>query len=472
MPSIRRTRESFERALLPAAVVIIHAVYLFAVLRLVHQKGHFVGDDILGFWQSRTLTFADYVFEPINVHYVPLHRLATWAVDRWAPMRFAPALLFLAALHSAAVAFLYLTLEQLRRTTINWVVVCLYATHVYGGVLLLWWSSGLHRLPYLSLSIAGAYFFVRHLKTGATRPLWAVTACFLLAFGFYPKAALIPLYLAGVALCLRDRFVLRTTTWVALAGWAFISAVYSISVRVFNTDLQHTNFDLGFQVQWQWISWNVFLYSTLGDVLDVGVVPTKAVALCWLMFAGYTIHRNRANWTTWAVAVVAISANFALLGVSNRTVAFGHYTAYAYRYYFELSFLLALFGGIALQKASVGAPRKARWPSSLAIAGALTLVAALSYQRFSALLIAKYRNSHQAAQYYAELERSVAALPKTDEPLWFAEGYIPPYILPLRNEYGRIRVLLELYGVKARFTRSKRRAQYRIANDGAILALD
>ncbi len=190
------TRRGVSACALALAVVHSCLVAVFAV-----RHSHFQGDDIVGLYQSHQLSFWKYLATPIDVHFVPLHRLATYVLGRMAPANFPIAVGVMLALHLAAIFFLYRVLQLLRPSWINAVFVSWYATHVYIGVLFTWWTSGLHRLPYVLLLVSSLYGYLKYRWRPRAAGFLAVIASYSAAMGFFEKALLFPIVIGGVEVC-------------------------------------------------------------------------------------------------------------------------------------------------------------------------------------------------------------------------------------------------------------------------------
>ncbi len=467
---------STRRRAVGALVGLTASVQLFLVAWLVLTHGHYVGDDLLGFWYARKQSMGAYLFNPINVHVVPLHRLASFVVDGVAPMKFPIAVLCLLLFHALGVVYLHRTLQLLQRSWVNLVFVAAYATHVYVGVLLMWWSSGLHRLPYIALSIMAIYYWVRHLKLGQRQSLYGVAACFVAAFGFYPKAMLIPLYLAAVTVSLASPgYRLRPRgAWLLVVG-GLVSLAYTAAVGHHAGEYAtRVHLSLAFQLEFQRLSWSVLIESTMGRVLGTVQGISLGLWLCWAAIVALTVALRPRNAIVWLAALVTISTNIAVLGLSDRAAAYGHFVAFAYRYYFELLFLLVLFLAMAVQ-ATI--PRlTAIWrPPEFAprvLAAVLVLgVAASSYEQFASLVDSRFPASAVARRYFANLETDLRLL-EAQPPArrTFVDGFMPIEIMPLGTWNRSHQVLFELFRVDVAYG-PPARGSYLIGNDGRISEL-
>lgn len=130
------------------ATLVFVAVAIYAVAGAIFAwaHSHFLRDDFAGFFIAQHERLITAMAMPIDVHFVPLHRLVKHLVYAFAPMNFTLAVALLLAVHLGALALVY-ALQRLRDTRANAVLLFFYGTNVQLGVLFVWWTSGLHRLP-------------------------------------------------------------------------------------------------------------------------------------------------------------------------------------------------------------------------------------------------------------------------------------------------------------------------------------
>jgi hypothetical protein len=469
-------RKTFEAFAFTAA-----AVFAAAVICTAKRSSHFLTDDFAGFYLVATQPFWKAVLTPIDVHFVPLHRVVNELIQSMAPLDFGVALAVLTVFHGIAVVTLYATLRQLKDSPANAVLVFFYATNVYLGVLFLWWTSGLHRLPYIAFAIATVYHYVKFRRGRRRRSLLFAAACFAGALGFYAKAALIPLALLGVEICL-----LRGTPRRQLAGnflviSAFLAAalVYALLARAMvESPFAQLHLDAGLLLDFERRSFAILSEGVFGVVYLGLAFPVNAVLFAfWLVFIAYTIAREPKNAVVWITGVLVVAANIAVIAVSHRTERFGVSMANSYRYYFELMFLVVLFVGMALHNLPPRArpslfTRNPRWtPAWVALAsGLLALMAVMSFLRFEALLdTPRYLRHLRAKEFVENLTAGLDALrAERREDFAFVDGLAPRFLTGKTAAHiRRYSDLLKVFDFDARFDTAAPRL-YRITDLGEV----
>lgn len=175
-----------------AALWLILIVFTAQVAGFCAANAHYVYDDWDHLAKAHMQDVWTYLTGPIDLHVAPLHRLFSLAASRLIPVDFALAAWFLGGLHLLVSVLLYLTLQTINPHRYN-----LYITVVLSVSKTLidqnaWWSSALHRLPYVALTLGAILCYVRFHRS--RKPVFYVAALLLYvaAFGFYSKAILIP----------------------------------------------------------------------------------------------------------------------------------------------------------------------------------------------------------------------------------------------------------------------------------------
>jgi len=470
------SRRTFDAFAFAGAAVFAAAAVCFA-----KRNSHFLTDDFAGFYLVATQPFLKVLSTPIDVHFVPLHRLVTQLIYSIAPLDFGVALSVLVFFHGIAVVTLYATLRQLKESPVNAVLVFFYATNVYLGVLFLWWTSGLHRLPYIAFAIATVYHYVKYRRGRSRKSLLFAAACFAAALGFYSKAVLIPATLLGVEVCL-----LRGTPRRQLAGnllviSAFLAAavLYAVFTRaVIDSAFTQIHVDAGFLLDFERRSFAILSEGVFGVVYQGSAKLLNAVLFgFWVLFIAYTVARQPKNATAWIAGIALVAANVAVIAISHRTERFGLSIANSYRYYFELMYLVVLFAGIALHNL----PPRA-WPPSFAgnprwrpawVALACCLLAAMasmSFLRFASLLeLPRYRRHLQAKEFVENLTAGLDEL-RADrrDDFAFIDGLAPAFLTGKTAAHiRRYSDFLKVFEFDARFGTAAPRL-YRITETGEV----
>ncbi|HMJ14911.1 MAG TPA: hypothetical protein VK524_26040, partial [Polyangiaceae bacterium] len=261
---------------LTASVLGISVIFSSAVLVLIHGNSHFVGDDLIALAMTHSMSFHEFVIEPINEHFVPLHRAITYVANLLAPGNFAIALLVLYAFQAVSMLYVYRTLlllesrmhmapwvanrsgERLRplEEPVYWLLFGLFCVNVYLGPLYMWWTAGLHRLPFIAFSCIAVYYYLRFRFSGGGGSAVLCSAGVVLALGFYSKAMLLPWYLVGLEICLWSDTPprRRSRNWALLGALALGVVIYACVWAAVWTAMQpasarELNTDVRFQLQ-------------------------------------------------------------------------------------------------------------------------------------------------------------------------------------------------------------------------------
>lgn len=440
-------------------------VFALAAAAVAGGNSHFFRDDFAGFFLARSQPFWRILATPIDVHFVPLHRLVNQLVYSLAPLDFDVALAVLVAFHALAVATLYATLRALKDAPSNTVLVFLYATNVYLGVLFLWWTAGLHRLPYVALALVTLYHYLAYRRTARARSVVVAWLCFVAALGFYTKAALIPAVMLGMEICLLRETApgqLRKNGRV-IAAFVATSALYVLLARsLIASQFSQLHLEPGFLLEFELRSFAVLAAGVFGDVSRPWVAPANFIFMgAWLAFAAYTIARAPWNAVVWAVAITLVALNFGVVAVSQRTVRYGLSLAATPRYYFELMFIVVLFVAMALHNLPARSPIAAlarhpgrRLAMTLVASGMLLALAVVSFAHFESLLeTRRYRRNRDAKVFVDNLRADLDALRRRPQGEFaFVDGLVPSYLTGKSADHvRRYSKFLGIFGFEARF---------------------
>jgi hypothetical protein len=358
---------------------------------------------------SRNLPFWKYLFTPIDVHRVPLHRLASYILVRVAPLNFVAAEAVLLAFHLFGCIFLFATLDKIRRTPWNSVLVAYYAMNVYLASQLFWWTAGLCRLPYALFSSAATFFYLKFRSDGTRLSFSLVVLSIALSLGFFAKGVLIAAQLAVLELVLRwrDKKAPRASTTNGLrpSVRTLLAVALAMSVAYVGIwraatppSLREASFDPRFLVLHMKWSWAVFGLGTAGYLFEDAPSVGLWVGLAWAVALAYSVVRRRATLVTWASLIVLVSLSVYAGTSQARERLVGPFAALlADRYYFELMPILVLFVAIALdelrpsgvEKASPERPL-ASWSGAVLVVAGLCLLSANSSRSVERLFATRY----------------------------------------------------------------------------------
>lgn len=442
-----------------------------------YSRSDFQGDDIVGFFQARKLPFLKYLATPIDVHLVPLHRLATYMLGRFAPANFGLAVAALLACHLAAIFFLYRALEVLHPTWLNAVLVSWYATHVYIGVLFTWWTSGLHRLPYVMFLAIATHAYVKYRWRPRLSGLLAVVGAYVAGLGFFEKAGLYPLVLAGVEACIwRGSSVVTRNALMRL--YAALGAVGLLYFALWRHAVGPHWATIGggssFLLTYLKLSWFMLLQSASGHVYD-GAGWGLAILLVLVVA---TVARRLDAAFVWMVGAVVVSICLEASGLSPlRAEVYGASLSLAHRYYPDVMIVFVLFAALACHRSSgtlaAREPRPiftalARCACPWSAAAASFAVAAVSLRASTGELEMIYANQPMIRTYMRNVAAGLEPLRHRTTPPRFVQGRVPPFVSPWEGWLSQHSLYVEALGVHAHFV-SKSRHAYRILPTGRVV---
>ncbi|HEX3594062.1 MAG TPA: hypothetical protein VHU80_03140 [Polyangiaceae bacterium] len=470
------------RRILAALPLAIGVAYTLALVVFAYRYSTFVGDDLSAFYLAKTRPFGAYLIGFMGGQMVVLHRLVTYLLYRLSPMNFLPAVLVLGALHLTSAWYLYRTLETMRRSRVNALLVAYYLMSAFVGIQLTWWSSGLHRFGYIACSAIAIHHYVRHAETGKNRDLWLVLFAGILAFGFYAKAVLVPAYCVAVALVSgvdtsgldRKKRWLRAGTVAALVT---LGVAYSlVLLRLMPPVARRLNTDLPYQLLFLQAGFRIFLGSLVDTALVLGAAPPLFFVAVTAAFVCYSSFRSRRALLAWALAVALVAANFLVVGLSSRTLIWRTEMVTEYRYYFELLFFVVLLAGAVFHELSNTPEGRfvARLDPRLTTAAALALLALHGYsstRTFRYLLRSNrlYATMPASRAFLANLREDLDALSHKGgaTPAFIDDGF-PIDLDVLDFSFRQYSQLFVVLGADFRFT-SVREARYAVGSDGHVV---
>ena len=366
-------------------------------------------------------------------------------------MNFVFSLVFLLACHLGAMFFLYRILDDLVPGYQNLILLFFYATNSYFASVLIWWSAGLHRFPYILLSLACMFYFLQYSKEKKGFYLCISIALFIVALGFYSKAVLIPVYLVCICICQQlispvenfRRYLLIALGWVVVAlfytAWLLFLRETGQAPVSFDTELIFEAWLLGMSVSAQALLPAAQLLGNNWLVISV-----------WLLVMLITSWRRPKVLIFWMLGVFCVALNVLVIAVSSRIEFFPAITAMVPRYHFEVVFLQVLFLGLILNAISVSANNSAaveprKWMKALLVP-VLFVYGAGSVDKSLILLEAQsdryYRPSVFARNLEGELD-NYASL----ESLNLVERNIPRFLTDgLLSSPMPLSTFLALYG--------------------------
>ena len=439
-----------------------------AFARLVCQRAYFRGDDYLGFYSVVTLPLRELLLMPIDVHFLPLHRLSTWLSYRTAPLDFAVTVGVMSALHLAGLWMLYRVLRLLGAGRLSAPLTALCATNLYFAVLLMWWTAGIARFPYILLTLVAIYHYLVFRRTGSWARVAVVAACVAGACAFFSKGLLIAGYLGALEVVLLPetsrRELVRNLGVVVIA--AGVAVAYRLLGNAFvSTAFQAPTIDWGSQLFALQLASLMLCQGIAGVLVTPGMsVANWLVVVAWLAFAVVTIVRDRFNVVVWLVGLATLAVNFLVITLSPRMVM-GPVVVLAERYYFDVMFLVVLFVAIALR-------RSARDAGGIVMLAwcVVALSGWSSWQSFHRLLESPgYDTLPFVRKYTSNLRTDLAAIRRMHpDTLDFVDGDVPRSLLGMAAmKMGRQSTFLLVFDPAIRIV-PHGRCLYAVRPDGTV----
>ncbi len=475
MPRLRRLAPE-ETVVLAASVLAL--AYTLSLLWLAHRNGSLRGDDIVFFSDARRSRFLDFIAEPMDVHAVPLHRAVTYLVTALGRPSFDRLLVFMAAVHVLGVVCLYRALETFAPNPGNAVATFWYATFVELICLFLWWTSALHRFPYVALSAMALYAYARFRREQTPRWALAVLLAVVAALGFFEKGVVIPLMLAAIEASLvfetdaRD----RARNWLLVGGIGAIALSYFAAWRcAVGHDWSALSLEPSRLLVYGASSLRMLLSATVGRVYEW----VWAAAVFWVLLIGVTIRRAPRTALLWISGLLVVTASLLSTGISvARFQVWGNMLPYySHRYYPDVMFVVVVFVALVWQRAfpsgaSALRGRRSRRLSATSAIMAMTALSMVSLISAHRLMKTSYPETLESKKYIDNVVAGIDALERTHRPLAFVDGTVPTHLNPLGGDSARHSILLHALGYRARFydVRLARRGRgvYRIADSGRI----
>jgi len=460
-------------------ILVWTGIFLITLLiaAFVRENSYFIADDYDHFIQAGKLPLLDFLATPIDVHYAPLHKLFSALILKLAPLNFDMALAVLLIFHGFSVYMLYRLLQELRASRLNLLIVFVYASNIFVFHPLLWWSAGIHRFPYILLSIVSLYSYVRYRRSRSIIDIACCYLAFALAFGFYSKAVLIPAYILGLELCLSWRQGLHRLVerfWLG-CSMLLVSLAYVIWYLEFSTITQQGP-SASIEVALQLIFQN---FKVLAVSLLFCSYTTPSLEFNWalvLFFIGCTFggfFKVRAALLPWSVLLALLFLNFAVIAASGRGQMFAEYLAFILRYYFEIMFIVAIFFSLIASAAQEKKIMQMFSMRSYNVVFSFCLVYALIALWFgSAYFHKNYGDSYRAtAGYMHNLITGLSNLPRST-PVLFSSAGLPSYVYgAFTNEPMPMEKILPLRYPNMSFV-PREQAQYEVDETGNVTLKD
>jgi len=467
-----RTRSAYTALLIGVIIIQLVLTYFFNT-----HISYYVADDIIAIERAHQRDFWRYVQTPIDVHRVPLHRAVNYLIHHLAPMNFAAATLFMLTCHALTLLVLYKLLQCLNAQALNRWLVLAYALNAFIPIPLHWWSAGLHRFPFVLASVISCYGFVRLIQSGKFSFAALALLAALIAAGFYIKAILIPILWLAILFCVMDlhdwRKNLRPFAAVAIAGslslayvgWYLHSNTYTL------TDSTDTN---GVVIEG----------ALLGISLTAQMLlqmPFRAefsfwINLAWVVALVAFAAKNSGAWRAISACLLLVTLNMLMISSSSRSSSMGVLIMFSPRYYFDVLFLIAIFGSLmcrnlgtlSVDQEPVSArdagvtPKNAAWRSQalwLLSATVIVMYAAAGWRTTLQNINPGATENHWLAARY---ERNLMADIARTEDINLVDAPVPNFFLyeAIENKPLMLSTYLAWHGLRPQFGQDNKALQY------------
>lgn len=360
--SVSRVVDWLDAPRLPWVVL---ALVFARVAWITLDEGTFRDDDFLGGHIALNHSLTESLLVPIDLHVVPLYRLVVGVLWRVAFSRYEVFALTLLAMHAAGLYVLYRLLRGWLDAHSSAWLLCLYAANAYVIVPLLWFSSGMHRFPFLLASLTSLLCYRNYRHSGRVAPLLGATLGCLAATLSYGKGPLSLLTLVGLELCLVEPATRRAGDQIVgpLRRWGglVVVAVPTVAATVFLRDYQAAHsaglhFDSGTLFAVERLCMNMLVH------LPFAAPTHPQVSSAWIVLPVVALLvvsglANRRVARIWLVFIGVLAANLAVLAISHRGASFGAAVCGIPRYRFELLHLVFLAVALALREVGDASPR-------------------------------------------------------------------------------------------------------------------
>jgi len=398
----------------------------------VVTNSYFIDNDIEHFSRANHSTFIDFILSPIDIHFVPLHRLFNYFIHRYFPMNFQVAVAILISCHVISLFYLYKLMRLLSAGPHNILLLFLYAGNAYLIVPLMWWSAGIHRFPYIMLSIMSIYYFVLFTNTNKIKNLIFSTSFYVIALGFYSKAVLIPVYLLAILF-----------TQIQHIPKKNLKQLYSIVIALILTSLVYTFFYLSSnQSAGPKIATNIpiiFETWTLGLSVIAQVLLSTTfsnenlllINILWFIAMIVTIKQHPSTLKYWILGIGLVALNVFMIAISQRVIHFGTYTSLIMRYHYEVIFIAIIFLnsiiGSYYKNNTTTPPPTYTLKHTIVIGISIFLYMYISYES-ATKLATDLGDRHQKAAVYGNNIESLILRHPTPKSLYLIDTLIPSYI--------------------------------------------
>ncbi len=463
------------------SAILIHSAIVVSVLL---RTSYFAGDDFGHFYNALNSDFLSFVSQPIDIHFAPLHRACTFVLYHSVGMNYPVAVSFLVFLFLISIVYLHVTLNVLFPSIHNYWITLIYATNAYFIPLSMWWSSGIHRIPYVLFSIVTICHYLIYRSNHKVFHLTISLFGFILALGFFEKSLLLPVYILLIEICLwqgagkreRSRNIITVLILIIIATTYIVARHGYLDRHSYGFD-----FDVSFFYNYTRLSFLILSQGLFAPLLLWrDVIDPIMFLIIWILLFIFSISKSKNSVTPWLAGCFVVLLNIVLILASPRASQFGLSNTKAYRYYFEITFLIAIFSRIILSNTngsfSFAKDKKKINSTKYAIVCVVVLIYT-TFSAFSSIEISKskaYDRYRMTRSYVDALLKDIRSLKKPDSvELPILPGKIPKYILglaPRNHQVAPYDRFLSLFDIKTKPSASAGYA-YAISAEGRLIKI-
>ena len=449
--------------------VLFYAVYIF-------RHSDFTNDDLDSLLLMRNSAFWSFLVTPIDVHFVPMHRLLTVLVYWLSPMNFGITVFISTGLHIATIVYLYRLLRLLDVGQASWLVVCCYAISVVPFFGMIWWAHAEHRFPYVFFAVYAAFHYLTWLRQGGRWHFLACVIAFFIGLGFYEKMVLLPAQMVAFGLFWNPRkFVTEWRHSMAIPFFiGILSLVYVVLYLSLKPQAGHVSIVLAVEAIVEFIK---MLGISITGVSLVDLSPTDQIGwsgqalfsvILWSAVFIFSVVRCRRSFWIWLGLLGILCLDYLPIALSNRVYLYAFVIAHQYRFGFEELFVVAIFLGLVLREIlpvtelALAGSRRRLAACLIVVFYAVSNILGLHFAIQQNLAIILQNDSHR---YMRNLRHDISRL--NDSSAGFEYSPLPRYmsIFDLVHDAGSV---LQLFEPTARIGLTKQVADYWISDDGHI----
>jgi hypothetical protein len=472
------------------ALLLLQAILFFAVT----QRSFFFLDDYIYFNDAQQQhSLLRYLLTPVlHVYPAPGDRLASFLLQRFAPLNFTVARAVLIVFLAGTTVLLRQLVSTFARSDRWWTVALVvpFALSLTLVTPVSWWSAGLPVIPALFFTVVALSAWLRSYTAEESAQwmwVWVATIAVAAAGAFYLKFLLIPIYLLFLRLVIFPRLLglpsgirdLWRDLWKERTRWAALAVPPAAFVAVFVlSGLAGRSASGGSRPYLDYLTtawFRAFIPASFmnarADESSLSVSPWVIIVGSQVLFWGVVVatwRRSSLALRGWALFLFVFVVNVAVVG-TDRLPFFGVEIAYALRYYPEVALFLPLTIALGLRQGEERRPDLA-WERTRSGQIAIALLACVYVVCFViwAPGVVSDSQGERAKSWYANLRHDIDAVAQDGTPPRIVDSVTPAYVMEDWMEpIDRVSTVLELAPVDVIYNQLVGRT-YLVQDDGQL----